>query len=47
MNLKTQWDVEERDKMGLLDEYKLAQEAILLSLAAAKQEAIKAKDDME
>lgn len=39
--------VEERDKMVLLDEYKLAQEVILLSLAAAEQEAIRAEDDAE
>lgn len=39
--------VEERDKMVALDEYKLAQEAILQSLAAAEQEAIRAEDDAE
>lgn len=33
--------------MVSLDEYKLAQEAISLSLAAAEQEAIRAEDDAE
>jgi len=35
-NIKIIKNVEERDKMGLLDEYKLAQKAILLSLAVLK-----------
>jgi len=39
--------VEEHDKMVPLDEYKLAQEAISQSLAAAEQEAIRAEDDAE
>ena len=39
--------VEEHNKMVLLDEYKLAQEVILLSLAAAEQEAIRAEDNAE
>jgi hypothetical protein len=39
--------VEERNKIVLLDEYKLMQEVILLSLAAAEQEDIRAEDDAE
>ena len=39
--------VEERNKIVSLDKYKLAQEAISLSLAAAEQEAIRAEDDAE
>jgi len=39
--------VEERNKIVLLDKYKLAQEVILLSLAAAEQEAIRAEDNAE
>ena len=39
--------IEEYNKIVLLNEYKLAQEAILQSLAAAEQEAIRAEDNAE
>jgi len=46
-NVEVVEGVEERNKMVLLDKYKLAQEVISLSLAAAEQEAIRAEDDAE
>ena len=46
-NVEVVEGVEERDTMVLLDEYKLAQEAISQSLAAAEQEAIRAEDNAE